>query len=114
MATPASKRSINQSKDFDTARRKRLSESQSFEFTLAGKTFHTLAVIPVGELMNISSADVTGTSLLSFVEACIIEEDIPELRAALFSKEDPIDQDSLLELVTWLMESIGGASATEK
>lgn len=83
----------------------------SFEFTLGNRVFRTLTDITAGTAMCMSGGEVNGQSMVELVESCLIPEDVERFRAALLNKYDPIDQLTVMELVTWVLETFGGIPA---
>lgn len=101
-------------KDFDAARKERLRQRDPMQFVLQGDVYTCLAIVPVGVAFDLADAperdEMTeaqagaefSRSLASFIDNILIEADRPRFQSALRRRDDPIDPDTLLEIVDWL------------
>lgn len=73
-------------------------------FDLAGRKLECLPELPVAASALLQTGSMPVRSLIGFVEATITDESVPAFRDALADKTMIVGQDTLTELVFWLLE----------
>lgn len=103
--------------DFDAARKERLRKRDPIMFTLGGETFTCLPFVPFGvawglvdtpETPDASTPAAAYKNLATFVADCLIPADVDRWWQLFVSKTEPIDGDTLLEVVNALSAAYTG------
>lgn len=104
-------------RDFDAARRERAAARQPLGFTLGGESFELVSTIPAGVVLDL----VTGRGNMAaiyrqFLRGALRDDDGTDERAsslerwelACYRRDDPIDEDTVVEVVEWIAEAYTG------
>lgn len=86
-------------------------------FSIAGHEFKCLTQPPPGYLLDVvaaasSEVDVQVSAVTSFIEGCLPESSVEEWRLVIHDKDTIIPLATLVEIVSWLVETYGQRPTT--